>query len=166
VAVLRSAGVGEVIDVRRYPRSRRHPDFAREPLTAELPARGIGYEWWGEELGGRRHGSAESRHPAWRDPAFRAYADFMDTPTFRDALTGLLAKAGSDPPLAVMCAETLWWRCHRRLIADAAGVRGSSVVHLLGVGKRADHPPNPFMRVGPDGWPVFDVGVDRPLELS
>jgi hypothetical protein len=65
-----------------------------------------------------------------------------------------------------MCAETLWWKCHRRLIADAATVRGATVVHLLGLGKRDLHPPNPSMRVGEDGWPVYDVGVDRPLKME
>lgn len=162
-SILCDGGISRLVDVRRFPGSRRHPHFSRSGLEIELPARGIAYEWWGEELGGRRRSpAAESRHPAWRDPAFRAYADHMDTDEFRQALTGLLAASG-DARVALMCAETLWWRCHRRLIADASVVRGTPVVHLLGAGRRQDHPLNPAVRVGTDGWPVYDVGVDRPL---
>jgi uncharacterized protein (DUF488 family) len=162
--VLISAGIGRLVDVRRFPGSRRHPHLGRSSLEAELPVRGLAYQWAGEELGGRRHSSAgTSRHPAWRDPAFRAYADHMDTPGFRQALADLLVDAETEPPLAVMCAETLWWRCHRRLIADAAAVRGTPVVHVLGVGKGDPHPLHPSLRVGDDGWPVYDVGIDRPL---
>lgn len=164
-AILADAGVGRLVDVRRYPGSRRHPQFTLESLSAELPARNVDYDWWGEDLGGRRSPVPESRHPAWREPAFRAYADYMDTPAFRDALSRLLVLAADRPPVAVMCAETLWWKCHRRLIADAAVVHGSPVVHLLDFGKREGHPANPFMRVGGDGWPVYDVGVDRPLKM-
>ena len=162
--ILQAGGIARLADVRRFPGSRRHPHFSRSALAAELPDRGIAYEWWGDELGGRRRSLAEeSRHPAWRDPAFRAYADHMDTDEFRRTLTGLLAGAAGDPRVAVMCAETLWWRCHRRLIADASVVRGTAVVHLLGPGRQQDHPLNPALRVGDDGWPVYDVGVDRPL---
>jgi uncharacterized protein (DUF488 family) len=87
----------------------------------------------------------------------------MNSPEFRQALTHLMDLAGADPPLAVMCAETLWWRCHRRLIADAAAVRGLPVVHLLSRGKEDPHPLHPALRVGDDGWPVYDLGVNRPL---
>jgi uncharacterized protein (DUF488 family) len=162
--VLTSAGVGRLFDVRRFPGSRRHPHLGRASLEVELPARGVAYTWAGEALGGRRKATpTTSRHPAWRDPAFRAFADYMDTPEFRQALTDLIDRASAEPPLAVMCAETLWWRCHRRLIADAATVRGLPVVHLLGKGKGDPHPLHPALRVGDDGWPVYDVGVNRPL---
>ena len=139
--------------------------MARRVLEAELPARGIAYEWWGDVLGGRRSPAPGSRHPAWRDPAFQAYADHMDSLEFRRTLTDLLDGAAGGSDLAVMCAETLWWRCHRRLIADASTVRGTPVVHLLGPGRRQDHPINPALRVGDDGWPIYDVGVDRPVAL-
>jgi uncharacterized protein (DUF488 family) len=139
-AVVRAAGAGTIVDVRRYPGSRRHPQFGRAELAVSLPERGIGYEWRGDELGGRRTPSPESNHPEWRDPGFRAFADYMDTPAFDAAMQRLLADARRDPPLAVMCAETLWWRCHRRLIADAAVARGVEVVHLLDVDERQPHP--------------------------
>jgi uncharacterized protein (DUF488 family) len=157
--ILEAEGIGRLIDVRRFPGSRRHPHFSRPVLDAELAGRGIGYEWWGEVLGGRRSPVPGSRHPAWRDPAFRGYADHMDTDAFRLTLTGLLDSAVEGPHVAVMCAETLWWRCHRRLIADASMVRGTPVVHLLGAGRRQDHPLNPFLRVGDDGWPIYDAGL-------
>jgi uncharacterized protein (DUF488 family) len=140
VAVVRAAGVGTIVDVRRYPGSRRHPQFGRAEMETSLPERGIAYDWRGDELGGRRTPAAESNHPEWRDPGFRAFADYTDTPAFDAAMKRLLADAERDPPLAVMCAETLWWRCHRRLIADAAVARGTEVIHLLDVDKRQPHP--------------------------
>jgi uncharacterized protein (DUF488 family) len=162
-AVLRSAGVELLVDVRRFPGSRRNPHLSREALAADLPERGLEYQWWGEELGGRRRAlKTGSRHPAWRNDAFRAYADYTDTPEFRAALVALLDLAGAQPT-AVMCAETLWWRCHRRLIADAATARGADVVHLLDVGQRQPHAPSPAMRIGDDGWPVYDVDAQREL---
>jgi len=116
VAVLTDGGIELLVDVRRFPGSRRHPHLARERLAAELATP---YEWWGDELGGRRKPVAETRHPQWRNEAFRAYADGMDTPVFVAAFDRLLARA-AEAPTAVMCAETLWWRCHRRLIAEGA----------------------------------------------
>lgn len=109
-AVLRDGGVARLVDVRRFPGSRRHPHLSREALARDLP---LAYEWWGEELGGRRSGAPQSPHTHWRNASFRAYADWMDTPVFQEALDRLLASAAATPT-AVMCAETLWWRCHRR----------------------------------------------------
>ena len=142
VAVLTSGGVGRLVDVRRYPGSRRHPHFGRDQLAISLTERGIAYEWRGDGLGGRRPPADPTRHPEWNDAGFRGFADYMDTAPFRVALDDLLsaAAAPTEAPLAIMCAETLWWRCHRRLIADAAVGAGAEVVHLLGVGKRAPHP--------------------------
>jgi uncharacterized protein (DUF488 family) len=140
VAVVRDGGVARVIDVRRFPGSRRHPQFGREALAVDLPRLGLSYEWWGEELGGRRRPADPTRHPEWRDPGFRGFADYMDTEAFRAALDRLLTAAASGPLLAIMCAETLWWRCHRRLIADAAVAAGAEVRHLLAIGKIQPHP--------------------------
>ncbi|HLI55882.1 MAG TPA: DUF488 family protein, partial [Actinomycetota bacterium] len=81
---------------------------------------------------------------------------------FQRALSEL-ETAARETPTAIMCAEAVWWRCHRRLIADAAVLQGRPVVHLLAAGKAEAHPPNPAMRRGPDGWPVYDVGVEAPL---
>ncbi len=166
IEVVRSASIEKIVDVRRFPASRRHPQFAREALELSLPQAGISYAWRGEELGGRRSPSvAPTRHPAWRNDSFRAYADHMDSPAFRAALEQLLAEARSGLRSALMCAETLWWRCHRRLIADALVVAGASVIHLVDERNRQEHKPPDALRVDSDNRPVYDVGVDRELDL-
>ena len=154
LAVLAEASVTLLVDVRRFPGSRRHPQFGRDALAAALDQAGIGYEWQGEALGGRRPRSAASRHTALRHPAFAGYADHMDTPEFRSAASALLTRPER---LAVMCAETVWWHCHRMLLADALAMRGATVTHLLDVGQRQAYRPHPTVRRGPDGWPVYDV---------
>lgn len=155
--MLRDTGVQQLVDVRRYPGSRRNPQFGRDALAGSLPDAGLAYEWC-EPLGGRRKGSPESPNVAWRDASFRAYADYMATPEFRDAFGALLEGADSTAT-AVMCSETLWWRCHRRLIADAAVARGWDVVHL-GMGKPQHHRLDPSARVIDDGTLVYDLGAD------
>jgi uncharacterized protein (DUF488 family) len=140
VTVLRDGDVGLVIDVRRYPGSRRHPQFGRGALAAELPGAGIAYDWRGDELGGRRTPVEPSNHPEWRDAGFRAFADYTDTAAFAEALDRLVADGSGPVRPAVMCAETLWWRCHRRLIAEALTARGVDVVHLIEVGQHQPHP--------------------------
>lgn len=158
--MLRSAGIVRLVDVRRFPGSRRHPHLGEAALRRSLPDLGVTYEWWGDQLGGRRRPGRETRHPAWRVDAFRGYADYTDTDEFRAAIARLEQTPG---PLAVMCAETLWWRCHRRLVADALVVRGREVVHLLDATHRQRHRLPPTARIGDDGWPVYDVGADVPL---
>jgi uncharacterized protein (DUF488 family) len=160
VATLTGAGVTVLLDVRRFPGSRRHPQFGRAALAAALDGAGIAYEWHGETLGGRRSRSADSRHTALRVAAFAAYADHLDTPQARGALTDLLARAEREVPV-VMCAETLWWQCHRKLIADALTLRGAAVVHLLGPrrgeGPRWEpHRLSATVRPDDEGWPVYD----------
>ena len=140
IVVLKSAGVGRLIDVRRHPGSTRNPHLSKRALEVDLPAAGVAYEWWGEELGGRRKPLPDSPHAEWRNEAFRGYADYMDTPAFGNALARLGDLTETGPATAVMCAETLWWRCHRRLIADAFTRAGGSVVHLFDVGKTQPHP--------------------------
>jgi len=157
VEVLAAAGITVLADVRRHPGSRRYPHLGRDALTDSLPAAGITYQWWGDTLGGRRSRRAQSRHTAWRNAAFAGYADHMDTGDFREAFTALLAACRSEPT-AVMCAETVWWRCHRRLLADAAVIRGVPAVHLLSTDNRPAHPLHPDVRAGDDGWPVYDGG--------
>lgn len=156
VVVLRDAGVTVLVDIRRFPGSRRHPQFGRDALAGGLAAAGIGYEWGGEALGGRRPRAAGSRHTALQNPAFAGYADHMDTDRFRAAVDALVSLAAAER-LAVMCAETLWWRCHRALVADAVTMRGATVTHLRGVGHRQPHQPHRTVRRGDDGWPVYDV---------
>jgi len=155
LATLLDAGIEVVVDVRRFPGSRRHPHLAREALSEALPAGGVGYEWAGEALGGRRSVRADSPHVALRNDAFRGYADHMDTDPFRVALERLLA---DERRCAVMCAETLWWRCHRRLIADAAVLAGVTVVHLLDVGRADPHRLTEGVRARGDGRPIYDGG--------
>lgn len=156
LGVLVDAGVEVLVDVRRFPGSRRHPQFGREALAAAVTGAGLRYTWQGETLGGRRHGSPGSRHTALRNAAFAAYADHMDTPGFRAALDELIGAAGGGLP-AVLCAETLWWHCHRMLIADALVLRGVTVEHLLEVGTRQPHRLTQGVRRGEDGWPVYDA---------
>jgi uncharacterized protein (DUF488 family) len=127
-----------VADVRRFPGSRRHPQFGRESLAASLRESGIGYEHF-PELGGRRQARPDSPNGAWRNSAFRGYADYMMTGEFRGGLARLLALADRQR-LAVMCAEALWWQCHRGLIADYLKAAGHEVVHILGPHKTESHP--------------------------
>jgi uncharacterized protein (DUF488 family) len=148
-AVLLDAGVQAVADVRRFPASRRYPQHNRGALERALPATGIAYAWLGEALGGRRPESVppeRSLNRGWRVAAFRHYADAMSSAEFAAGIAALeqLARAR---PTAVMCAERLWWSCHRRLIADLLTVRGWSVVHLLDVGQQQPHRLTEFARV-------------------
>src|SRR5690606_37919806 len=116
VDLLRGAGVELVVDVRRFPGSRRNRQFGRDVLAATLHDAGIAYRWE-ERLGGRRKGVPESRNTALRNDSFRAYADHMGTPAFADAISEVLDES-SRFRTAVMCSESVWWRCHRRLVAD------------------------------------------------
>jgi uncharacterized protein (DUF488 family) len=161
IAVLADASVDVLIDIRRFPGSRRHPQFGRERLAAELARAGIGYEWHGESLGGRRSRQPNSRHTALRHAAFGGYADHMDGVAFRAAVEALAARAATQR-LALMCAETLWWHCHRMLVADALMLRGVPVEHLLDVGRRQEHRLHPTLRRGEDGWPVYDLSDTLP----
>ena len=161
-AVAGSAGVERIVDVRRHPGSRRWPHLARPNLEQALPALGIAYEFQGDALGGRRSTRPDSRHVAWRNASFRGYADHMETPEFRSALQRLLDELDHGPATAVMCSETLWWRCHRRLIADAAVLFSTPVIHLLSGSEHPAHPLHPEVRRGDDGWPVYDAG-QQPL---
>ncbi|MCW5890599.1 MAG: DUF488 domain-containing protein [bacterium] len=137
LALLAAHGIRAVADVRRHPGSRRHPHFARDALATSLAERGFGYDWM-PELGGRRRAQPDSPHRAWREESFRAYADHMDGTEFRDALATLLANA-ERRSTAIMCAEAVPWRCHRRLIADALLARGVEVRHVVGPGTPKIH---------------------------
>ena len=137
VETLRQADVRTVVDVRRYPGSRRHPQFSRDALQETLAEAGIAYRHE-VELGGRLSGEpGEERFGCLRVAAFRSYAARMGTRAWQEALAGALEEPGP----CFMCAETLWWRCHRRLIAELLHARGHEVVHLLGPGERQAHRP-------------------------
>jgi uncharacterized protein (DUF488 family) len=127
-----------VADVRRYPGSRRWPHFARVPLAMALDNCGLVYMWF-PELGGRRTPRSDSPNTAWRSAAFRGYADYMATEAFAEGLDRLVNLA-SGLRTAVMCAESLWWRCHRGLIADVLRWLQFEVIHILGPGSTASHP--------------------------
>jgi uncharacterized protein (DUF488 family) len=158
-SLLRAAGVELLVDVRRFPGSRRHPHLARERLAADLPAAGLGYAWE-ERLGGRRPVPPDSPDGALRNAAFRGYAAHMRTPPFLAAVDDLLREAAGRR-VAVMCSETLWWRCHRRLVADFVQVaREVPVEHVMPGGTRSAHPPTDGVRLRPDGLLVYDAGAD------
>jgi uncharacterized protein (DUF488 family) len=151
VALLREARIECVVDVRRFPMSRRHPQFNAEPLAATLAAAGIGYRHV-PALGGRRGKRADGRespHNLWREEAFRHYADYAETEAFRGALDELIDIAG-DKRIAIMCAEAVWWRCHRRLIADYLLASGIAVAHILDRGKIEPATITPGAEIRPD----------------
>lgn len=147
LALLEKPGVTLVVDVRAFPSSRRHPQFNRAALVDWLPRAGIEYLHL-PGLGGRRSPAPGSPNAGWRESAFQGYADHMHSEEFQVALAELEAAAGG-APTAIMCAEAVWWRCHRRLIADALVVRGWRVEHL-GIGEgRAAHELPAFAVVDP-----------------
>ena len=152
--LVRAHGILGIADVRRFPASRRHPHFAREALGDALAAAGVAYAWL-PGLGGRRHGQRDSPHVAWTNAAFRAYADHMETAEFRDTLAWLIETSRSTPT-AVMCAESLWWRCHRRMLADALGAAGCDVRHVMEGGRIEAHRLSPSLRIE-GGDLVYDV---------
>jgi uncharacterized protein (DUF488 family) len=140
--LLAGHGVRRIADVRRFPGSRRHPHFNRDALAAELERRGIAYTHF-EALGGRRSVRPGSPNGGWDNAAFQGYADHMANASFAAGLAELEALAAAEPT-AVMCAEALWWQCHRRLVADALVARGWAVDHIGPGGDRAGHELTPF----------------------
>jgi len=143
IEMLAGAGIELLVDVRRYPMSRRNPQFNRETLAATLAQDSIGY-LHAPELGGRREPNADSSNTALRDAGFRGFADYMTTPEFESALRALIENA-QQRRTAIMCAESLPWRCHRSLISDALVARGIEVEHLMG-GKTRTHMLTPSAR--------------------
>jgi uncharacterized protein (DUF488 family) len=143
--LLHEAGIALLVDVRSYPGSRRNPQFGRAEMATWVPDAGVEYRWE-PRLGGRRPTSPGSPNVALRNEAFRGYADHMAGPEFRVALAEVLAGA-AERRTAVMCSESVWWRCHRRLLADALLVRGWEVRHILAAGRAAEHELTPFAQV-------------------
>ena len=138
VAILKSFDLQVLIDVRSFPGSRRYPHFNREPLRESLSGEGIEYVH-SPELGGRRRARPDSHNLAWRNESFRGYADYMETERFPAAIERLVEIA-KDRRAVVMCAEAVWWRCHRSLISDYLKVRGLNVLHIIAAGKSEEHP--------------------------
>jgi uncharacterized protein (DUF488 family) len=138
LALLRAHAIEALVDVRRFPGSRRHPHFAREALCASLPEAGIAYHWL-PDLGGRRSARKDSHNDGWRNASFRGYADYMETPAFALALDALLRIAQSHRTV-FMCAEHAWQQCHRGLISDRLKAQGIEVVHIQGGNRTQVHP--------------------------
>lgn len=154
LALLGGADAGEVVDVRRFPGSRRNPDVGTDTMAHWLPDAHIGYRW-NARLGGRRR-IADGQDPQadrwWRVEQFRAYAAHMRTAEFAEGMRDLLDGLGTSRPTLVMCSESLWWRCHRRLISDAAALlHGVDVHHLGHDGRLSPHVPSDGARVAADG---------------
>jgi uncharacterized protein (DUF488 family) len=149
--LIRGAGLERIVDVRTIPKSRRHPQFVREEMQRWVPElSGAGYAWE-PALGGFRRARPDSLNVTLRHPAFRGYADYMETKPFSEALERTLALA-RDSRLAAMCSETVWWRCHRRLIADAATLlHGVDVRHLMHDGTLRPHIVTEGARVTSEG---------------
>jgi uncharacterized protein (DUF488 family) len=155
--LLRGAEVELVVDVRTAPGSRRHPHVARAQLERWLPAAGVAYRW-SPDLGGFRKPPPDSPDVAWREPMFRGYAAWMREAPFRAAL-GRVLGAAAERRTAVMCSEAVWWRCHRRLVADAVVLLHQVPVrHLMHDGRLAPHSPSPAARVV-GGLLVYDAGA-------
>jgi len=145
LGLLATFRIGALVDVRSFPGSRKHPQYGREALAATLRARGLEYHWL-SALGGRRRASPSSANTAWRNAGFRGYADHMGTALFEQGLQQLLDIA-ERARTAIMCAEALWWRCHRSMIADALCVRGVEVVHIMDAQHEQTHPMTAAARI-------------------
>jgi uncharacterized protein (DUF488 family) len=158
ISLLEKNGIKLLVDVRSLPGSKRYPQFNKEALAESLNTNGIHYEHF-PELGGRRKAKPDSRNMAWRNASFRGYADYMETEEFRKGIERLLDLAAQGAaawaaaelkhdgweavtpcPAAIMCAEAVWWRCHRSLISDYLKARGIEVIHILDANKTEPHP--------------------------
>ena len=142
--LLDAHGIRQLADVRTLPVSRRHPQFTKAALDACLAQHGITYRHF-PALGGLRKPRPDSINTGWRHEGFRGYADYMQTREFRDAVC-LLEDFARAAPTTVMCAEAVWWQCHRRLLADALSVRGVSVRHILSLAPPKPHELSEFAR--------------------
>jgi uncharacterized protein (DUF488 family) len=150
ISLLDEHGIRLLADVRSLPGSKRYPQFNKEALSNSLGKSGINYEHF-PELGGRRKAQPESKNTAWRNASFRGYADYMETDDFYKGIKRFLdlVRHGTNPsdrrtaeagPTAIMCAEAVWWRCHRALIADYLKAQGMEVRHIIDANKSEPHP--------------------------
>jgi uncharacterized protein (DUF488 family) len=147
LGLLRAHGVRRLVDVRRFPHSLRHPHFDGEVFSKRLPREGeISYRHL-PGLGGRRRPLRDSPNAGWHNPSFRGYADHMATSEFRADFERLVGLCEGGERVCLMCSEAVWWRCHRRMIADALVVRGFPVEHVLGEHRRTLHTLTPWAEV-------------------
>jgi len=138
LTMLRSFSITRLVDVRHFPGSRKFPQFNKEALCQSLEDANIKYEHL-VSLGGRRKPQVDSENTAWRHPAFRGYADYMETPPFKEGILQL-EQFGDEATTVYMCSEAVWWRCHRSLISDYLKVQGWNVQHIMDEGKAKEHP--------------------------
>jgi uncharacterized protein (DUF488 family) len=155
VELLSEHGIALVADVRTVPKSRRHPHFDTDALVQSLPGRGMGYVHL-PRLGGWRRAAADSPNGGWRNESFRGYADYAMGDEFAEGLAQLRELAMAEP-IAMMCSEALWWRCHRRLVADRLVVAGDTVCHIGSDGRASAHQLTSFAVVGVDGQITYPV---------
>ncbi len=139
ISLLKENEINLLVDVRAWPGSKRYPQLNKDALAESLNAHGIRYEHF-PELGGKRKSKPDSRNTAWRNASFRGYADYMETEQFQKGIERLLDVVAEAGPTAITCAEAVWWRCHRSLIADYLKARGVKVLHVLGANKVEPHP--------------------------
>lgn len=160
LAILRAHGIETVADVRRFPGSRRHPQFGAEALAGALATGGIAYHWFAALGGRRRPDAADPEGSGWRHPSFRAYAQHLQSEEFAQGLHALLHVAKACRT-AVMCSEALWWRCHRRLIADALLFCDWRVLHIMGAKECSAHHLAAPASAGPGGlsYPAQDAAA-------
>lgn len=163
IALLEHYGIQAVADVRRHPGSRRLPQFMSENLQAALAEHRIGYEWI-EELGGRRRAPSGPSTSAWRNSSFRGYAAHLETEEFAIGLRRLLHMA-TEQPTAMMCAEVLWWRCHRSMVSDVLKLRGIEVLHIQDERHLSPHPYTSPARLD-GGELTYLEGVGEPLKAA
>jgi uncharacterized protein (DUF488 family) len=146
ISLLKENEIKLLVDVRAWPGSKRYPQFNKDVLAESLTAHGIRYEHF-PQLGGKRKSKPDSRNTAWRNASFRGYADYMETEQFQKGIERLLDVAAEAGPTVIMCAEAVWWRCHRSLISDSLKTRGLEVLHILGANKVEPHPYTPPARI-------------------
>jgi uncharacterized protein (DUF488 family) len=155
VALLAAHGITLLADIRTVPKSRRNPHFNTDALARSLPERGVEYLHL-PRLGGWRHAAADSPNGAWRNESFRGYADYAMGDEFANGLSQLRELAATQP-VAMMCSEALWWRCHRRLVADRLVVAGDTVCHISSDGRASVHQLASFAVVGAGGQVTYPV---------
>ena len=160
--ILSRHGIEAIVDVRRLPASRRNPQYDSAALREALEAQGVDYLWL-PALGGRRTPVPDSPNTRWRNAAFRGYADHMETQEFADGLAAMLETA-SGLRTAILCAEAVWWRCHRALLADAVSSLGIAVLHILDESKAVAHPYTAAARIV-DGELTYTPGESDAEEL-
>lgn len=157
VAMLDAQAIEVLVDVRRFAGSRRNPQFSGDAMAVSLPQAGIEYLPM-PQLGGRREPRPDSANDAWRNSSFRGYADYMATRDYRDE-RDRLAMLARPRRVAVMCAEAMWWQCHRSLIADDFKADGWQVIHLVAPGRIEEHPYTSVARIV-DGRLVYSLPDD------